>query len=102
MSRGWLEPVVSDLDERIRIEAERAQVVVANTTSRWTRPHPLTPPLLSTTSLWHPIIGGFLSLHLPSLSHLALFLSIFSVSLLSFPPFHIHHLDFTIPIPIPS
>jgi hypothetical protein len=83
-----------------RIEAERAQVVVvANTTSRWLRPHPLT--LLSTTSLWqwHPIIGGFLSLHLPSLSHLALFLSLFPVFLLSFPPFYIHHLDFSIPIP---
>jgi hypothetical protein len=104
VSRGWLEPVVSDLDERIRIEAERAQVVVANTTSRWPwiRPHPLSPPLLSTTSLWLPIIEGFLSLHLPSLSHLALFLSLFLVSLLSFPPFYIHHLDFTIPIPIPS
>jgi hypothetical protein len=82
-----------------RIEAERAQVVVvANTTSRWLRPHPLT--LLSTTSLWwHTIIGGSLSLHLPSLSHLALFLSLFPVFLLSFPPFYIHHLDFSIPIP---
>jgi len=61
--------------------------------------HILSPlTLLSTTSLWHPIIEGFLSLHLPLLSHLALFLSLFPVSLLSFPPFHIQHLDFTIPI----
>lgn len=74
---------MSDLDERIELKLS-AQVVVANTTSRWLwlHPHPLT--LLSTTSLWywHPIIPGFLSLHLPSLSHLALLLSRFPVSLL--------------------
>jgi hypothetical protein len=72
---GWKSCVGFD-----RIEAERTQVVVvANTT----KPAaglgflhiPL--PLLSTTLSWNLIIGGFLSLHLPSLSHLALFHSLF-------------------------
>ena len=95
----WLEELCPISNERNRTEASAHKLLLLRTQPAAGFGFVLFPlTLLSTTSLWHPIIGAFLSLHLPSLSHLALFLSLFPVSLLSFPPFYTHHLDFTIPI----
>ncbi len=99
MSRGWLEQLCPHLNERIELKLSAHKLLLRTQPAAGFGSVHIPPSLSSRPPpCGFLLFEGFLSLHLPSLSHLALFLSLFPVSLLRFPPFH-HHLDFTIPIP---
>jgi hypothetical protein len=72
---GWISCVPKRTANRIE-----AEVVVANTTSRWLRPHPLT--LLPTTFswFWSPLIHIIGAFFLYLFLHSPIFFSLFPVS----------------------
>ena len=89
MSRGWLEELCPHSSERIELKLSAHKLLLRTQPAAGfgfvhIPPHSPLDHLLVASYYFE----GFLSLHLPSLSHLALFLSLFPVSLLSFPPFH--------------